>query len=145
MKIIRALVAVSLMTGIVPASAADRGELVEMIHWIEVDTPPGFAVERRKYKLTQTEKGVRTPLQITFTRLKLRMSRPHRNVRETASGSVRWTMRKCQAAGSGGAIWHLTIVHPLATIFAQKQRELGQPDFARVWQIVDTVRPAPRD
>ena len=136
--------ALILWLALVPIVAADSGQRLAIPSWIELTVPAGFSVSTGNGRVALIEEGaLRTPLMIEVLKTRPEGPPKHDSARQTPGGQAPWSLRRIQAAGSGGDEWILRVDHPLATIIARQQREFGQPDFARVWQVADSFKPVP--
>ena len=126
------------------ALAGEAPTEVRVPGWITVTAPAGFTPAEKQDRLSFREDGgLRTPLEIEILRNPMRTFVVTDQTRETPMGPVMWAIDEQETGGSGGPEWRLMIRHPVGWVVARQQNELGRPDFSRVWQMVDTLRPDP--
>lgn len=111
--------------------------------WIRVQVPAGFTMIESDRGLTlRHNDDRRTPMEIRILRRPVPAPTEAVRTRDTPMGAATWAISRSEAVGSGGPEWMLWIRHPAGWITGRQQRELGEPDFAAVWEIVDSIRPA---
>lgn len=133
-------IAFALGTSMPPALSGDVAETFSMRGWVSVTVPVGFTGRQTGGAIViDQDGGLRTPLQIQVVRGRF-ASVLRGKTRQTKTGPATYDIRKRETGGSGGPEWRLRIDHPLATVLAVRQNELGPPDFTIVWEVVNSIR-----
>ena len=132
--------ALALAANAPPVLAGDEAENFSVRGWVSVTVPAGFTGRQTGGSIViDQDGGLRTPLQIQLVRGRF-ASVLRGKTRQTKTGPATYDIRKRETGGSGGPEWRLRIDHPLATVLAVRQNELGPPDFTIVWEVVNSIR-----
>ena len=106
-----------------------------------VDIPPGFSLSRHAgdRAVLQEDRPIRTPLRIDVL-CRPTAANAAADWRKTSAGQIAYRVERRPAVGSGGALWTITIFHPITTVIGARQSELGRPSFKPVWDLALSLR-----
>ncbi len=106
--------------------------------------PVGFTHVLNREGFVLTEAGnLRSPRVISVALANKDPKLSGAEMRELDSGQVYFTVEEL-SSGSGGTEYRLDLVQPVGTHFvvltAIEQREIGRPDFAVAWEVLNRTR-----